>query len=295
MGKDDITLITASLGARQAAEGAPCLVVFYGENIGSRHIISDEFVIGRSEGCDLQVDEESVSRRHASIRVQNDQTSVLTDLGSTNGTYVNDTSVQTCELRDGDLLGVGQTILKYLSGDNLESKYHEEIYRLTTIDGLTSAYNKRYFLESLDREINRSSRYGRVLSLVMADIDHFKTINDNHGHLAGDFILRNLAGIIAKNLRREDLFARYGGEEFAIVLPEIDAEGARRVCEKLRSLVAENVFEFDGEQLHVTISLGINTLYSEEGEVPPTVDSLIAGADTQLYAAKQAGRNRVCL
>ena len=123
---------------------------------------------------------------------------------------------------------VGPTIFKYLSGADVESQYHEEIYRMTIIDGLTQVHNKRYLYEALEREIIRARRHARELSFLMFDIDHFKKINDVHGHLAGDFVLKELARIVQGRIRRDEVFARYGGEEFAIVLPETDLEGAAR-------------------------------------------------------------------
>ena len=149
--------------------------------------------------------------------------------GSTNGTYVNDEPIDEYVLRDGDLIKIGRTIFKFLTGDNIENAYHEEIYRLTTIDGLTQIFNKRYFLETLEREIARAHRYRRALSLVMFDIDHFKKVNDSYGHLAGDYVLKHLASRARRRSGARTCFARYGGEEFAIVLPEIDAAGTRAV------------------------------------------------------------------
>ena len=103
-------------------------------------------------------------------------------------------------LRDGDLIKIGRTIFKFLTGGNIENAYHEEIYRLTTVDGLTQIFNKRYFLDTLEREIARAHRYRRPLSLVMFDIDHFKKVNDSFGHLAGDYVLKHLA----QTVRDED-------------------------------------------------------------------------------------------
>lgn len=287
-----ITVVTPGLGEEAAAGGQACLVVIYGQNIGRRHFLErPELILGRSESATVQVDQESVSRQHCKMMTKAGRT-IVYDLGSTNGTFVNNERVETAELRDGDYVRVGQTIFKYISGSNIEGKYHEEIYRLTTVDGLTQAFNKRYLLETLERELNRSLRYGRLLSLVMFDIDRFKRINDTHGHLAGDHVLRELAALIAQNIRREDIFARYGGEEFALVLPEIDAEGAEQVCEKLRSIVEEQQIIFDGKRIPVTVSLGIRSVAADEREL--NVTELIAAADAMLYRAKQLGRNRVC-
>ena len=288
-----VTVVTQGLGDRARPSGQACLVVFYGANIGRRYFLDrPEQIIGRSESANIQVDQDSISRQHCKI-VNYDGRFVLLDMGSTNGTFVNDEPCEERELRDGDVIRLGQTIFKYLSGSNIESKFHEEIYRLTTIDGLTQAYNKRYFLETLERELNRALRYGRAMSLVMFDIDHFKPINDTFGHLAGDYVLRELASIVAQNIRREDVFARYGGEEFALVLPEIEDEGAHKVCEKLRQKIEEKQFVFAQKRIKVTVSLGIRTTRRNETDI--TATEFIAQADAKLYQAKQSGRNRVCM
>ncbi|MEE8410556.1 MAG: GGDEF domain-containing protein [Myxococcota bacterium] len=286
-----ITVVTKGLDERAAPSGQACLVVFYGQSLGKRYFLDHaELVVGRSDSANIQVEQESISRHHAKFVTKGSHT-VVHDLGSTNGTFVNDQQITNSELRDGDLVRLGQTIFKYLSGSNIESKYHEEIYRLTTIDGLTQAFNKRYFMEALERELNRALRYSRMLSLALFDIDHFKVINDTHGHLAGDYVLRELAGIITQNLRREDVFARYGGEEFAIILPEIEGDGAYQVCEKMRSMVEVHEFSFAGEIIPVRISLGIRTVQDDD---KPDVNAFIADADAKLYKAKQGGRNKTC-
>ena len=143
---------------------------------------------------------------------------------------------------------MGRTILKFMSGSNIEASYHEEIYRMMTFDGLTQIYNKRYFQETLEREISRSKRYGRELGLVLFDIDHFKQKNDTFGHLAGDAILRELALVVRAKLRREDIFARVGGEEFAVLTPEVGARGAREVAEKVRVVVRSHHVSFREER-----------------------------------------------
>src|SRR5439155_383218 len=136
---------------------------------------------GRSSRSDLPIDQESISRHHARISFDG-QRHVIQDLGSTNGTFVNDVTVKTQPLKDGDQVKLGRSILKYMSGDNIEANYHEEIYRLMTMDALTQTHNRRYFNEALEREYNRSLRYRRALSLIIFDIDHFKQINDTYGH-----------------------------------------------------------------------------------------------------------------
>src|SRR5262249_35017171 len=150
----------------------------------------------------VQIHEHSVSRRHARIELATDGF-YIADLQSTNGSFVNDMPVTQARLHDGDYLRVGNCIYRFLAGGNVESEYHEEIYRLTIIDGLTSVHNQRYMTEFLDRELARSARHHRPLAVILCDIDWFKKINDEYGHLGGDFTLRELASVIQKTVRRE--------------------------------------------------------------------------------------------
>jgi two-component system cell cycle response regulator len=158
-----------------------------------------------------------------------------------------------------------------------------------TFDGLTQIYNKRYFQETLEREISRSKRYGRELGLVLFDIDHFKQKNDTFGHLAGDAILRELALVVRAKLRREDIFARVGGEEFAVLTPEVGARGVRDVAEKVRVVVEATTFRFEKNVIPTTVSLGIALWQSGED----TGEALYKRADVSMYAAKEGGRNRI--
>ncbi len=266
------------------------LVVIYGLDLGRKYDLSqEETIIGRSSKANICVDQESVSRNHACIT--NTKKGVwITDLGSTNGTFINDDAVKgEQELRNGDLVKIGRTIFKFIAGGNIEAAYHDEIYRLTTMDGLTQVHNRRYFDEQLDREISRSRRYERVLSLVMMDIDRFKGINDSYGHLAGDYVLKQLASTVRVKIRREDVFARYGGEEFGIILPEIDLQGARLFAEKVRQMVARQQFAFEKHTIPVTVSLGVAGLAGDHRSAA----DLVSAADARLYEAKTTGRNRV--
>jgi len=267
-----------------------CLVVIYGSELGKKYNLNaPSLVIGRSSKCDIQIDQESISRNHTKI-VNTGKSILIRDLGSTNGTYVNDEPIDEYVMRDGDLIKIGRTIFKFLTGGNIENAYHEEIYRLTTIDGLTQIFNKRYFLETLERELARSHRYRRELSLVMFDIDHFKKINDSYGHLAGDYVLKHLAQTVKTRIRREDCFARYGGEEFSIVLPEIDGPNAKPFAEKIRQLVEVTDFKFENTSMPITISMGVATLDMDSADP----QALIKRADDRLYEAKSSGRNCVC-
>src|SRR5262245_35983216 len=215
----------------------------------------------------------------------------VVDDGSTNGTYLNEEQiVREALLNNSDRLKVGPTILKFLSGADAAAKYHEDIYRMTIVDGLTPIHNKRYLYGALEREVLRARRHDRPLSLLMFDIDFFKRINDQYGHLAGDYVLRELARVVQGRIRRDEVFARYGGEEFVIVLPETPLEGAGALAENLRQRVAEHNFVFQGEGIPLTISIGCALLTDDK-----TATDLIQRADEKLYEAKRGGRNRVCL
>ncbi len=279
--------------AEPAAPGRTALLVhIYPTNqaMGSRYpLAGSPLEIGRDEDCDIVVDDHTVSRRHARITPAGDGYEVA-DLGSTNGTYVNNDRASPHPLRDGDYLRVGNCIFRFLAGGNIEAEYHEEIYRLTIIDGLTGLHNKRYLLEFLDRELARSERRGGPVSLVLFDIDHFKRVNDGLGHLAGDFILSELAARVRGVVRKDELFARYGGEEFAIALPGTSREEALAVAERVRLLVAQAPFAYRGRDWPVTVSLGVATA---EGTDPVSPPELIGRADDRLYAAKNGGRNCV--
>ena len=272
-----------------AEPSVECLVQIYGKDLGKRYELTDSTMsIGRDPENDVVVDTDSVSRRHALIEVEG-QERYIVDQGSTNGTYLNDALIERAQLRTGDLLKIGDTIFKFLCGKDIESSYHEEIYRMTISDGLTQIANKRYLLEFLEGELSRSKRYERNLALIMLDIDHFKNINDEFGHLTGDFVLKEMANLVRKRIRREELFARYGGEEFAIVLPETDEERGRDFAEIIRGLIEKATFEFEGNLVPVTISLGV----AARTDDTVTPQDLIRLADERLYRAKRSGRNRV--
>ena len=281
----------------KGSSDAACLVMIYppGSDLGRRFPLdATEYVVGRGADCDIQVDLDSVSRRHARV-YRTEQEWVVEDLGSTNGSYLNDGQIQEASLRDGDFLKIGAAIFKFLTGANIEVSYHEEIYRMTIMDGLTGIHNKRFFLEALEKEMARCARHGRPLSLCMIDIDHFKKVNDDHGHLTGDHVLKELARRMSGRMRKEEILSRYGGEEFAVILPETGRIGALEFGEQIRQIIAREPFEYEGDALPITISLGVATIEGEFSTGPMALDAagFIKAADENLYKAKHAGRNRV--
>jgi len=269
-----------------------CLVAIYGPNLGRRWSLDrDEMIVGRENECDVMVPIDTVSRRHCRLRQRGGATFVA-DLDSTNGTALNDDALPPHEeftLRSGDRIRVGSAIFKFLRGGDVESLYHEEIYRTMIADGLTGAHNRRFFSEFLEREMARCVRHGRPLSLVLFDLDHFKLVNDGFGHLSGDEVLREVAKLVREQIRREDCFARYGGEEFAVVLTETNLEAALEFAERLRGRVEAHEFKAGSESIPVTISVGVAAMTRDTRD---SADFLTA-VDTHLYEAKSAGRNRI--
>ncbi len=292
---DEKTRVTQVVQAPPPEQGTgnDCVVVIYAAEpglLGKRYVLEKSPVhIGRGADNQIVLEGDSVSRRHCHFDRRQGNWHIVDD-GSTNGTFLNEEQVKgSGQLNNGDRVKVGPTILKYLSGLDAEAKYHEEIYRMTIVDGLTQIHNKRYLFEALDKELIRARRYDRQLSLLIFDIDYFKNINDQYGHLAGDHVLRELARIVQEHIRRDEVFARYGGEEFVIVLPETPLAGGVALAENLRGRVETHPFSFQGERIPVTISVGCAMLSEEKAAA-----DLIQRADDKLYEAKRAGRNRVC-
>jgi len=293
---DEKTRVTQVVQTPTAEEGVgnDCVVVIYSKEqtlLGRRFVLEKSPVrIGRGTDNAIVLEGDSVSRRHAHFERRTDGWYIIDD-GSTNGTYVNEEFLERPgELHNNDRVKIGPTILKYLSGADAEARYHEEIYRMTIVDGLTQIYNKRYLYEALDKEWLRARRHARDLSIVMFDIDFFKRINDDFGHLAGDHVLRELAKLVQDRIRRDEVFARYGGEEFTLLLPETGLDGARALADSIRQMVEQHAFVFQNEHIPVTISLGCSCLTEEDR----TVQDLIQRADEKLYEAKRQGRNRAC-
>jgi len=267
-----------------------CFVVLSGQDIGKNfEITKQKFFIGRNPKCDIHVNDEEVSRKHARVEVTPSGI-VIHDLGSTNGTLVNGMKIKKHTLQDGDRVQIGSfTILKFNYLDALENTFNEELYNSANRDFLTGIYNKKYFVDRLSIEISYSKRHNAPLSLVFFDIDHFKKINEQHGHLAGDYILKEMISKIKSEKRQEDLLARYGGEEFIILLRDTSAEQAVLIAEKMRKSIKKHKFNFEKKNIPVTISVGISIWMESNFK---SIDEFIKAADEELYKAKETGRNK---
>jgi len=248
-------------------------------------------IIGRSTDADIWVDDDGVSRKHAKIVSEKDVVT-LVDMGSRNGTYCNGDRVTTKVLQDGDKIQIGSiTVFRFSFQDSLDEAMQRNLYESATHDGLTGIHNKRFFLESLQKEFAYCARHRQPLSLLMMDLDHFKQINDTHGHPAGDHVLVQLTKKMTDAIRTEDLFARFGGEEFVLLLRECPHERALSIAERLRRVAEKLDLAFSKAPLQASLSIGVATLRDSNYGA---AEALLEAADKALYAAKQSGRNRVC-
>ena len=257
--------------------------------LGARLALSGAWAtLGRDQECDLVLDAEDVSRRHARVGA-GDGGHVLEDLGSTNGSFVGGARVERKELASGDLVRLGSVLLKFLAGADPEQGYYEELRRLAQEDPLTGLVHRGAFTDALVREVARARRFRHPLSLALLDLDHFKAVNDRYGHPAGDHVLREVAGAVRPLVRAEQLLARIGGEELALLLPEVPLEKACLFAEKIRALVEARAFVHGEARIAVTVSIGLAAFEPAD----PDPDALLSRADARLYEAKRAGRNRV--
>ena len=273
--------------------GGACLVLIEGRPLGKKFpLLPPKVCLGRGKKADLSIDDKSVSQVHSEVVIKNQQV-FISDLGSTNGTFVNDVRITgPTLLKEGDSVRIGTTIFKFLPAGNIENVYHEKMRDLATIDDLTQIFNKKYIIDYIQSEFVRCRSLRIPLSLILFDIDFFKHVNDRYGHLAGDYVLRKACALLKDRvLRSEDVFGRYGGEEFVVILPEATLQKACEIAERLRATVEKFPFEYDRHTLPITISLGV----AEMDVSTQTPEDLIKKTDAALYKAKQSGRNQVCV
>jgi two-component system, cell cycle response regulator len=254
----------------------------------------EETLIGRGREAQVRTDDGGASRAHARLVQVPTGAYVLEDLGSTNGTFVDGLRIERAELKSGDRIHIGpNVVVSFAIVAAQAERVAHQLYESSVRDPLTRAYNRRYLVDRLASEFAYARRHKTYLALIILDLDHFKDINDTHGHLAGDEVLRDVAALVQRLVRAEDVFARFGGEEFVLLVRGIEHGNVGRFAERVRTSVERLEMSYEAAALHVTVSLG----YASTSELPEDQrdsESLLRLADERLYEAKTAGRNRVC-
>jgi diguanylate cyclase (GGDEF)-like protein len=255
--------------------------------------------IGRSSENDVSLPEAEVSRHHAQVALSKIGESgymvQILDLGSTNGSFINGRRIDKphvpIALQSGDVVRVGAHAFKLKRLDALERHYHEAMMVQTSLDTLTGVNNRSVVLAFLEKHADLARRYHRPLSLILADLDFFKSVNDRFGHATGDLALQSFGSLVTKRLRASDLVGRIGGEEFLVVMPETNNPEAVGVAEVLRNALASEILTpwGGGDPFHLTCCFGVAQLQNRDNNG----GSLLARADVALYRAKALGRNRV--
>jgi len=269
----------------------PYLIQISGRGTGESYNLTGKHIkVGRDPTCQIALDDPHISRFHAEIISTENGEIVIRDVGSTNGVFVNGKRSTEHTLLDGDKILMGTRLyFRFCYQDVVDQTYQENLYRAANIDGLTQLYNKKYFIDAFSKEFSFSQRNKQPLSLMMVDIDLFKKINDTHGHVAGDMVLKSVGQYLLNNLRLENIAARFGGEEFAIAIRNATSEQALNVGERLRKDIEKSQISYRNKDIRVTISIGIATLGEEEFD---TIEDFIQRADEYLYGAKRDGRNQ---
>jgi diguanylate cyclase (GGDEF)-like protein len=299
----DKTFTATTQPGPRAAARHPALVFLRGELLVEPIPLDrDEVTLGRALEADVRVNDARASRMHARIHVERDPATGemryrIEDLGSTNGTQLNGEPVTNAYLQDGDKISVGEQLLRFDLLDDIDREYQRQIHRLLAHDELTGLLTSKSFFSELRRETARAEAESRPFCVLMMDLDHFKAVNDTHGHLVGSQTLEVVGSLIMRELRAGDVAARFGGEEFAAFLLKADCAQGLVAAERVRAAIEAHHFPAmrrgaandAGETLRITISVGVAS-YPDDA-----CDSieLVELADTALYRAKNLGRNRV--
>ncbi len=267
------------------------LVVIKGDCLGARvELTGRPLVIGRGSHAGFRIVHRSVSRQHCRLTLKGEHWQVE-DLGSTNRTLVNGVAIDRAVLSDGDCIGIGETVLKFVYAGSVEAGYHQTLYELATVDALTGLYNRRKFRELLETAVNAAIADDTALSVVFIDLDHFKRINDAMGHSAGDEVLRQFGQLLRDRLSNAEIGGRLGGEEFAVCLPGCGIIRAGQRAEDLRAAIATTPVAAPGRTVTITASFGVASWRAGL----KTAADLMRAADAALMRAKRAGRNQVCI
>lgn len=267
-----------------------------GDPFGAIFVVaSPQLVIGRGDEADVVLSDPGMSREHACLWRTGDELTI-TDLGSTNGTFVEGARLMgPRKLHQGDRIRLGNVTLRYLARCASEVEASQQLCAAAIRDHLTGLFNRAYFDDRLAAEVAYAKRHRSSLACLMADVDDFKSVNDNHGHATGDALLQSLASQVRETVRREDVAARYGGDELAILARGIDPHGARCLAERLREGVARASVAAPGGEPAVRTRLSLGIAVLRPGAGLSSSSELTAAADAALYRAKGLGRDRVVL
>lgn len=297
MSTDDTTIVLTDIKSalasaeKEAAKRPAALLVVGGDLNGTLFDLKDEVItVGRNPDNSIALEFNGISRSHFKI-TRKELQHYIEDTESKNGTYVNNKKIDSSTmLTKGDVVKIGSIALKYLPIGDPERLTYDKLNLEANTDKHTGCFNKTYFNNKIMNEVNKSKVTGDPLSLVIFDLDHFKKLNDNYGHDAGDYVLKEMAQVIrAGGIREQDVFARYGGEEFVILLPKTNLKQAFEIAERLRKLIESHQFLYEGKKLPVTASIGV----ADYREGVMTGTDLFKRADEAVYKAKEAGRNNV--
>lgn len=270
-----------------ATHGSPCLTVVSGGTVGKVHALplGKVTVIGRGADTDLPIGDARVSRRHAKITTDTKGTSLLEDLGSSNGTFLNGSRIQRHKLKEGDHFQLGSgTVLKFFYQNEVEQEVQQELADRAMKDALTGIYTEQYLLDRVANEYAYALRHKTDLALLLFEIDDFKNIKTAHGVAACELVFKELASLVKRALRAEDVFARYGKTALAILTRGIADAGALVVAQRLRRAIKAHNFVFQNSQILITISIGMAT-GSDQAKSPA---KLIEIAEKYLRRAQKA-------
>ncbi|OUR96349.1 hypothetical protein A9Q84_08310 [Halobacteriovorax marinus] len=295
---DDATVVLTDIkaalaSAEKEAESKPAALLVVGGDLNGTIFDLDkpEISCGRNADNTIPLEFNGISRHHFKLVDNNNGTWSVEDTGSKNGTFLNNKKIEgSVVLNKADMIKLGSVALKYLPKGDPERLTYDKLNMEANTDGHTRCFNKTYFNNRNELEVKKSKVTGQPLSLILFDLDHFKNLNDNYGHDAGDFVLKDLADIIRNNgVRDNDIFARYGGEEFVILLPSTNLKQAFEIAERLRKLVEEHDFNYEGKILPVTASIGV----ADYRQGVNNGTDLFKRSDEAVYKAKECGRNQV--
>jgi len=295
---DDSTIVITDIKAAlnssdlQASNKPAALLVVGGELNGTLYDLKDiENTLGRNADNTIPLELQGVSRYHFKVTFNDSSQAFVEDMGSKNGTFLNNSKIEEkSPLSKGDIIKIGAVALKFIPAGDPERNAYDQLSLEANTDKHTGCYNKTYFNNSLDQEMKKAKLNGTPLSLIIFDLDHFKKLNDNYGHDAGDFVLKEMAELVKNNgVREQDIFARYGGEEFVILLPKTNLKYSFEIAERLRKLIEAHSFTYESQKLPVTASIGVADY--RQG-VHSGVD-LFKRADNAVYKSKENGRNQV--